>query len=78
MTEQDYVLFCIGMRDKELNELRKVRFLAWNSYIGPHQDTAKMHRSIVQFFPIGDEKIEIEPIPHDILIEWDKKFRALA
>jgi len=79
MTEQDYVLFCIGAKEKELNELRKVRLQAWYSYVAPHVDGAKIPKTIVQFMPLGDDEISvIDPIPKEYLIEWDKKFRGLA
>ena len=77
MTEQDYVLLCIGAQEKQLNDMKVVRFLAWNSYIGPHVNPETMYRSITQFMDLGD-KVELQPIPKEVLIQWDKQFRGLA
>lgn len=79
MTEQDYVLLCIGAKEKSLHDMQKLRLQAWYSYIAPHVDGKKIPRSMVQFMPLGDDEIPtLEPIPKELLVQWDQQFRGLA
>jgi len=78
MTESDYVLLCAGKRDKDLSDLRVSRFIAWSAFIAPRVDGQSSPKTVEAFWPIGEDKPVLEPIPQEVLIQWDKQFRGLA
>lgn len=79
MTEQDYVLLCVGAELKSQQNVKIHRATWWYSYIGSHVDPKSLPKSITDFMPLdGDNQSSIEPITIERLQEIDKLFRGLS
>ncbi|CAH56666.1 hypothetical protein PHG11b_39 [Flavobacterium phage 11b] len=53
MTFAEFQVRLFAYKRIQLREWEKVRFMAWSSTIGSHQDPKKLPKTIEKFMPLG-------------------------